>query len=457
MDFKTLLNTISNEACVVSIQKESEGYGEIRIVEGNDRYINSFKQEYYINHEFIPNSIYTEYLQKNLNFEEYCYRSAIKKELLQSYAYPEHFKSWMHMLFIPLEYETKDLAYCLYIMEINENFSAELLSNSSAEIDHKILRTTLQLANTTDFRASLADVTTEIRKICNASFCCILLANNLYGKSEILAWDRDPNSDRLTINEYKDQLLELVDTWEQTIEVNDCLIVNDDKGMNFIKNKNIDWYNSLQQYKIRSIALFRLKARDNFLGYMWVSNFKVDDTPHIKSVLEITSYILGFEIGNHLLVNQLTRLSAIDALTGLYNRNKMDLVMQDIIDNENSNVAVIFLDINGLKRTNDVEGHLAGDKLLKKAAKVLKKVFVDDYVFRPGGDEFVVILTDTTEETIKKYIEKMVVQSKKYDVSFAVGFSITENPKEIERILKEADYNMYNDKRRYYTDLNNKE
>ncbi len=51
----------------------------------------------------------------------------------------------------------------------------------------------------------------------------------------------------------------------------------------------------------------------------------------------------------------------------------------------------------------------------------------------------------------------MVVQSKKYDVSFAVGFSITENPKEIERILKEADYNMYNDKRRYYTDLNNKE
>ena len=54
--------------------------------------------------------IYTDFIARNLNFEDYCYRSAVKKELLHSYAYPEYFKAWMHMLFIPLEYETEELS-----------------------------------------------------------------------------------------------------------------------------------------------------------------------------------------------------------------------------------------------------------------------------------------------------------------------------------------------------------
>ena len=110
MNFRELCNNIKHDACVVSVEKTADGYGEIRIVDGNPSYLDSLRTENYTKREFIPNSLYTEYLPKNLNFEDYAYRSAVKKELLHSYAYPEYFKSWMHMLFIPFEYETEKLS-----------------------------------------------------------------------------------------------------------------------------------------------------------------------------------------------------------------------------------------------------------------------------------------------------------------------------------------------------------
>ena len=446
MNFKEWWDSITDIACIISVRKTGNGYDEIRIVEGNKKHRASFNAE----NDFVQNSIYTKYLPRNLNFEEYCYRSAVKKELLHSYAYPEYLKSWLHMLFIPLEYEDNNISYCLYIMEMNSIFNPENLTNASSDIDNKVLRATLQLAKTSDFDVSLKNVTREIRKICNATFCCILLFNDDKHLLKVLAEDRDLESDRLTMNEYMDNTFyDIVKSWDKTISDSDCIIVNDEKGMDYIKDVNEMWYESLTSNGIDSLVLFRLKSNDNQIGYMWVSNFEATDTPKIKETLEITTFILGFEIGNHLLVDQLTKLSSFDVLTGLYNRNKMNSYMNEIAET-NDSISLIFLDINGLKKINDIEGHEAGDNLIKTAANILKTVFKDSYIFRAGGDEFVVILKNVNEKQIKYYINDLEEQSLKNNVSFAYGYSRTNNPQEIERILKEADSNMYINKRNYY-------
>ena len=111
MNFKELCESITDIACIISVRKTGSGYDEIRIVEGNKKHKDSFNSE----NDFVPNSIYTKYLPRNLNFEEYCYRSAVKKELLHSYAYPEYLKSWLHMLYIPLEYE-EIIYHIVYIL-----------------------------------------------------------------------------------------------------------------------------------------------------------------------------------------------------------------------------------------------------------------------------------------------------------------------------------------------------
>ena len=452
MDFKALCNGIHHTACVVSVQKTKDGYGEIRIVDGNEPYLDSFKGPFYAEHEFVPNSIYTKYLVKNLNFEDYCYRSAVKKELLHSYAYPEYFKSWMHMLFIPVAYETEELAYCLYIMEINDEFNAELLASPRGDIYNKVLNTTLQLSDTRDFHQSLKNVTREIRKICNAVFACILMVDEEHHIFTVLGEDGDPVGKHQSMYDYLDEpFKKIVLSWDELIASNgNCVIINNEKGMQYIKEKNPEWYVSLIENNIHSLILFRIKTGDKKIGYMWVSNFQADDTPQIKEALEITTYVLGTEIGNHLLLDQLEKLSSIDLLTGLYNRNKLNNVMNEILDSRDALTSLIFLDINGLKKVNDEQGHIAGDILIKRAANVLISVFHNNDIYRVGGDEFVIILRDVEKEKIDKYIDNIHRKAKQNDVSFAVGYAMSNNAKDIEKLLTEADVNMYEDKRKFY-------
>ena len=453
MDFKGLCNSINDICCVISVKKTNDGYSDIRIVDGNTKYVESMKGPLYLKHEFIPNSIYTDYLQRNLNFEEYSYRSSVKKELLHSYAYPEYFKVWMHMLFIPLEYETEDLAYCLYIMDVNDTFNSKVLSNAYSDVDSQVLKATLELANNGDFNLAVNTVTEEIRKICNASFCCILLIDNIKESLTVLGTSFDPVRKKNRKDNYMENFhYDFVKTWDDTIANTNCLIINDEIGMNYIKDKNKDWYDSLVNNDIKSLVIFRLKSGNAQIGYMWVSNFLADDTPKIKEVLEITTFILGSEIGNHLMIDQLTTLSSIDLLTGLYNRNKMNNYINEIQES-NESIAIVFLDINGLKKVNDIEGHIAGDNLIKRAANVLKSVFNNSYIFRAGGDEFVVILKNVNEKQILKYIDALKEKSLQNNVSLAYGYSITNNPSDVEKLLKEADFNMYNNKRSFYDSL----
>lgn len=452
INFRELCNCFKQTACVVSIEKKDKVEKEIRIVDGNDPYVNSFKANVYAKHDFVPNSIYTDYLVKNLNFEEYVYRSAVKKELLHSYAYPEHFKTWMHMLFIPVDYETEDLAYCLYIMEMNEVFNPELLVNPNDDVYSQVLSATLQLSNTTDFKTSLKNVTREIRKICKALFCCILLVDDEKKRLTIMAEDYDLNSHRRGMMTYVDEsFYDIVKTWDSLIVDNgNCIIINNESGMEYIKERDPAWYESLVSSNIDSLVLLQLKSGNNQLGYMWVTDFEAEDTPKIKEILEMTTFVLGSQIGNYLLLDKLTKLSSIDFLTGLYNRNRLNNYMNEIMESEDAPTTLIFLDINGLKKVNDNDGHLAGDNLIRRAANTLISVFTEDEIFRVGGDEFVVILRNVEEKQIQDYLNKLHKKSKKNDVSFAVGYAMTDKSKNIEALLKEADMNMYNDKRKFY-------
>lgn len=454
MDFKELCNSINKIACVISVEKINDSYGDIRIVAGNSKYLESFNSvdEFGNKIEFVENSIYTKYIEKNLNFENYSYRSALKNELLHSYAYPEKIGAWFHMFYIPLQVEDSKLGYCLYVMDINLDFNSEYFSNARSLVASEVLKATIQLNDTTDFKGSVNKVVKDIREMCNADFCCILLYDEIKEKIDVLAEDRDLSSKRLAMDKYINaEFIKIVKSWDDTIGDSNCIIVNDKKGMNFIKEKNPIWYESLINRQIYSLVLFRLKYGNNLLGYMWVSDFKDDDTIKIKETLEITAFILGSEISNYLLLNKLTDLSKIDSLTGLYNKNEMNLYMEKVKKLDKT-MGLFFLDVNGFKNINDTLGHVTGDKSIRNAAKVLKKIFPNQLLFRAGGDEFVVILDNITEEELYNYKKIIKDAELKNNLSFAVGYSIN-NSKNIYKMMKEADERMYIDKREHYNNI----
>ena len=89
---------------------------------------------------------------------------------------------------------------------------------------------------------------------------------------------------------------------------------------------------------------------------------------------------------------------------------------------------------------------------MKKAAALLRQVFVDDEIYRAGGDEFMVlVMNNKWEEFQEKVLRVRELSEAQANVSFAVGSCFEEGDIDIRRALRKADEDMYEDKKEYYT------
>ncbi|MFA9423109.1 MAG: GGDEF domain-containing protein, partial [Sedimentibacter sp.] len=89
-----------------------------------------------------------------------------------------------------------------------------------------------------------------------------------------------------------------------------------------------------------------------------------------------------------------------DRLTGLYNKNFLEEEILRLDTKRQLPMSLIMGDINGLKLINNAFGHIMGDSALKKAAEIMTDCFRDeDIISRIGGDEFIILLPKTSEET----------------------------------------------------------
>lgn len=459
MDFQKIVDGFAAMTCVVSVEKRPDGgHGEIRIVTGNPSYIASIEQPIgdvvMLKTKFVPNSLYTEYMTQDLNFEDSCYRAAVEKKCLHAYAHPDRFDVWFNMTFLPLAEENGNLCYCTYTMEINLKADSSRLSQISGDLSSSVLETLIDLRGAADFQAAMSSVIKKLRKICFAERCCILLLDPEQQTCSVLCEDRAPDSSLSHVSDIvNDSFYALAATWEETISGSNCLIVKTMQEMEVVRERNPVWYEGLMKSGVSSIILFPLKFRNRLLGYIWASNFDTEKAPQIKEALELTAFILGSEISNYLLMDRLRVLSSRDMLTGVLNRNEMNNDMDRLAHASGKPVGIIFADLNGLKTVNDSEGHDAGDQLLRDAVSALREVFHDEEIYRVGGDEFTMILLNATEEDLARKAEQLRLAEKKYGkVSFAIGWHAVQNAVNIREALRIADERMYEDKRGYYRD-----
>lgn len=146
------------------------------------------------------------------------------------------------------------------------------------------------------------------------------------------------------------------------------------------------------------------------------------------------------------------RLSEIDDMTGLYNRNKyLYMIENEYIHNDK--VGVIFFDVNNLKYVNDTLGHEKGDALISTVGRmILTLTDTNKKGYRIGGDEFVIVMENPQEGELDGLLikwEKLIGlqnQTVEIDLSVAVGYAYGEG-KEVDMIIKEADKMMYQKKK----------
>lgn len=461
MDLQKYVDGFGAMTCIVSVENLGNGKrGKFRIVTGNKTYIDSIEHpapgaELLIQ-KFTPNQEYTNYLTRDLNFEEYCYKAAVEKRCLNSYATADRIQGvWFNMTFLPVAYEEGNLCFCTYTMEINFEANLDRMASLPADVTSNVIKICLELRSAKDFSEMMNDVIYDIRNMFNAEHCCILLMDSFERQCTVLCEALAENTVLTSMDNYNvDGFYEIADSWKDLIAGSNCLVVKDEHDMAVVKERNPIWYESFTSAHGKNIVLFPLKFNDKLLGYIWAMNYDVSKATSIKETFETTAYVLSSAISNYLLMDRLKILSSKDILTGVMNRNEMNNYVDKLcLEGKGADVSVgvIFADINGLKRVNDQCGHHAGDSLLKNAAKALEEVFDATEIFRAGGDEFTIIVTGITEEELNKRVEAIREVSQKYEfVCFAIGQCFEDSRLNVRQALRLADERMYEDKRKFY-------
>lgn len=234
----------------------------------------------------------------------------------------------------------------------------------------------------------------------------------------------------------------------------------EEKGMFYITDlddeisKDTMTYHILQAQGIHSLLAVPVVKEEKIVGFLGVDDPKdnIRDFDLLTSVL----YFIENDLEKRQVMGQLAQLSFEDTLTGLYNRNRYNEVRKTYKKKAPDKLGIIYMDLNGLKKANDTYGHDYGDKLIRKTAKVLKKVVGKD-AYRIGGDEFVAICSGIEQVDFEMKIAELRQRAAKEEIAVSIGTSWREENVQIKEQLQEADRLMYEEKKIYYLQNDYKE
>lgn len=213
-------------------------------------------------------------------------------------------------------------------------------------------------------------------------------------------------------------------------------------------------------FKTKSIICCPLICRDKVLGVIELINKKIgkEFTEDDLDILIYLSDYIAIAIDNARNFAKIQELTVRDDLTCLYNTR----FFHEMLDREikralrkNRDLSLIFMDMDHFKDVNDTYGHLYGSKLLKEVAEVIMNSIRNiDIPIRYGGDEFVIILPETTKEqaglVAKRILEN--IRANKFLVKEGLNLTITasigyanfpEDAKNKEDLVVKADNAMY--------------
>ena len=150
---------------------------------------------------------------------------------------------------------------------------------------------------------------------------------------------------------------------------------------------------------------------------------------------------------------ELEALSSIDKLTGILNRRKLDESLEhevEVAKRHSTNLALIIVDIDHFKNVNDTYGHQLGDLVLSEVSNIITQAIRKSDIFgRFGGEEFLIICPQTTQEEAFVLAEKLRMSIANYifeeigHITISLGISQFANDEETEHLIKNADIALY--------------
>jgi len=181
------------------------------------------------------------------------------------------------------------------------------------------------------------------------------------------------------------------------------------------------------------------------------------ENPTVKPVEEIIDGLSGVSglLMNILESYRILMVASTDKLTGALNRKYMDMALEDRLEHarkSNSHFSVIMIDLDFFKHVNDTYGHLTGDDVLRDTSEIIRQnLRKDDILGRYGGEEFVVMLSDTgidgagdMAEKLRMAIFEAKILGDKRDITASFGAAVyPEHAEAIRELIDKADNALY--------------
>ena len=475
MIFQNIANSFHTPTCIISVERKADGYGEIRLVAGNAKYLEPIEhpvfpvmpdmpgvpEVFQTTNKFIPNSLYEKYLPKDIGFEDLCFRCAVKKTPIHTYVHLNDLNIWFDIFALPIQYEDGDICYCVYSTVPSNPEDVGISSSQSGMLSEDVLKTCITLHSTDDLKQTMQEVIQDIRLICRADACTIMLIEEGTARKTVLATSIDESSRVRNAMQFSD-FDTISASWLDLVAGSDCLIIKDDRDKEYIRKVDFPWFLNLQEAGVNSFILFPLRYDNKVLGFIWASNFDTTNTMRIKETLELMTFFISSKLSSYKMMEHLKKISYTDRLTSLPNRTACTELVADLI-RHGEPFTYVSADINCFKSINDTMGFNTGNQVLMDIATRWKAIVdsglsgTKDFVARMGGDEFAIVIresrnADEVLKTIQQYESvlgnRLTVDECDFYITASFGYSaFPEDAATSDSLLSYADAAMCEVKR----------
>lgn len=311
------------------------------------------------------------------------------------------------------------------------------------------------LFSTLDLQKILHTVMEKISDLLRPDTCSLLMVDE---KPQELYFEMVVGRGAEKLKDVRLRMGEGIAGWVAAHE--ECVLVEDLSRQQRFQRRD----DELPQPNPQSVLCVPIRGREQVLGVIELVNcqghprFSPQHTPTLKSLADYAAIALE----NARYVQRIHELTILDDCTSLYNTRHLDFVLDAEIYRSTRygyEFSLIFFDLDHFKQVNDRHGHLVGSKLLWMIGDLIKSnLRLIDYAFRYGGDEFVVLLPQTSKENafvvlrrLKDLLNaKVFFRAEDLNVKVTASFGIATFPgdgRTHQEILRVADEAMYYVKR----------
>lgn len=305
-----------------------------------------------------------------------------------------------------------------------------------------------------DIRRLLLEVSRSMDKIWNA---LELITGATGGRSSFYV-DTDGEDFCYILPAYQRELLtgeaqkyfvrQLFNYAEQRRSGNEAIaVVIDIPANRRLKQENPGFYQFLTTHQIEDVCYVTVADEQNNMSILGVMN------PHSRDLtrrlLRNIGVCFSMAVHNKKYLTATEAMAVTDSLTGLSNHTAYMQALTRLNRRETA-LNCIYIDVNELHYINNSFGHAAGDEMLVYIANILRREFADSYVYRTGGDEYLIFTEGLSQKAVEERMQTVteLIAERNYHISVGITRGGKEAP--AEELVKIAEKLMYENKAKYY-------